>query len=421
MGLLASSNKDMFTPVGSLLKRVLTSYQDQRIRYFLLCMLVFGVTNGLYIGVLNNYLHDILGLSRVERGLLEMPRELPGLLLFLSLAVLFRSSEIRILILALLLCLFGLVGLAAFGTDRLPAVLMIVLWSWGEHLTMPTRQSIAIHSARKGREGAAMGGVSSVRTLGQVIGTYLVLPVFLFVPVGWFIGPYRLTFLIAAAFLLLAFLTTSRLRGWDRTVKREKLYFRKKYLKYYILEIFFGARKQVFITFAPYVLILNYGARTELIASLQGIWALVNIFIAPLVGRLLDRIGYKKMIMIDTSLLVLLCLTYGFAHRVFPYSTAFIIVCGVFVLDAVLFTVGIARAMYVKTIARSRDEVTSTLSAGLSINHLVSIVIAMLGGLLWQSLGIETLFSLAALFGLGSFIYSLTLPGPKNIPIAEGE
>lgn len=404
----------------SLVKRVLSSYQDQRIRYFLLGMFVFGVTNGLYIGVLNNYLHEILMLSRVERGLLELPRELPGLLLFLSLALLYRSSEIRILVLALLLCLFGLAGLASFGTNRLPAVLMIVLWSWGEHLTMPIRQSIAMHSARKGREGAAMGGVSGVGTLGQVIGTYLVLPLFLFVPAGWFIGPYRFTFLIAAVFLLFTFLAASRLRGWDRTVKRKKMYFRKKYMKYYILEIFFGARKQVFITFAPYVLILNYGARTELIASLQGIWALANIVVAPLVGRLLDRIGYKKLIMIDTALLVLLCLSYGFSHLIFSRSTAFIVVCGVFVVDAVLFSVGIARAMYVKTVAGSQEEVTSTLSAGLSINHLVSIVIAMLGGLLWETLGIEILFSLAALFGLGSFFYSLTLPEPKNLLLKEG-
>jgi predicted MFS family arabinose efflux permease len=248
-----------------------------------------------------------------------------------------------------------------------------------------------------------------------VIGTYLVLPLFLFIPSGWFIGSFRLTFLIAAAVLLLAFLATSRLRGWDRSVRREKLYFRKRYIKYYILEIFFGARKQVFITFAPYVLILNYGARTELIASLQGIWALANIIIAPLVGKLLDRFGYKRLILLDTFLLVVLCMTYGFSHRIFPGPTAFIIVCCVFVLDAVLFTVGIARAMYVKSIARSRDEVTSTLSTGLSINHLVSIVIAMLGGALWEALGIEILFSLAALFGLGSFGYALTLPRPADI------
>ena len=105
-----------------------------------------------------------------------------------------------------------------------------------------------------------------------------------------------------------------------------------------------------------------------------------------------------------------------FSHVLFSEHTAFIIVSIVFVLDAILFMVGMARAMYVKTITKSQDEVTLVLSSGLSINHAVSIVIAIAGGLLWQYLGIEGLFSIAAIFGLGAFFYSLFLPKPETLP-----
>jgi predicted MFS family arabinose efflux permease len=180
-----------------------------------------------------------------------------------------------------------------------------------------------------------------------------------------------------------------------------------------VLEAFFGARKQVFLTFAPYVLIIRYGARTELIAVLYGIWSLATIFIGPLFGKVLDRIGHRTIIILDAVILAILCLVYGFAHRVLPFDTAFVVVCVVFVLDAILFIVGMARAMYARSLSESQEEVTATLSVGISVNHVVSIIIAIAGGLLWERLGMETLFAAAALFGVGSAVFAFTIPRPR--------
>ncbi|TFG58437.1 MAG: MFS transporter, partial [Spirochaetales bacterium] len=293
----------------------------------------------------------------------------------------------------------------------------IILWSTGEHMMMPLRQSVAIHSSKPGMEGVAMGGVASAGNIGQVAGNYLV-PLLLLVFPFFIAGRtsftyFRIIFGITAVIVLAGFIFASRLVDRNEHVKRRKLYFHRKYTKYYILEVFFGARKQVFLTFAPYVLILNYGARTELMAALYGLYSAGTIILNPVLGRLLDRIGYKKVIVADTVILVVLCALYGFSHRIFSHGAAFIVICVVFVLDALLFTVGMARAMYVKSLSETPEETTATLSTGLSINHLVSIVIAILGGIIWEALGIETLFSIAALFGLGSFFFSITLPGEK--------
>lgn len=377
-------------------------------------MFIFGVSCGLYTGTLNNFLAEILVIDRFGRGVVEFLRELPGLLLFLMLALLYRIPENRIIRLAFFISLLGMAGLAFAVHARWLAVTFIVLWSTGEHLMMPVRQSISIHSARPGKEGEAMGVARSAGNIGQVIGFYLVTLVFLGFHRMEKDMIFRLIFVLGAAFTVAGLAFTLRLDRSEGHVKRQRLMFMPKYSKYYILEIFFGARKQVFMTFAPYVLILNYGADTKLIATLYGIYSLANIFMNPLMGRLVDRLGYKLVLLLDSLLLVALCLLYAFAHHLFPGVWAFRVICIVFILDAMLFSVGIARAIYVRSLSASQEELTGTLSTGISVNHLISVVIALLGGLLWKRLGVEILFSAAALFGVFSFFFTLTLPGRKS-------
>jgi predicted MFS family arabinose efflux permease len=377
-------------------------------------MFIFGVSVGLYGGVLNNFLADILSIDRFGRGVVEFLRELPGLLLFLMLALLYRIPENRIVKISFFIALLGMAGLAFATEARWMAVTLIVLWSTGEHLMMPVRQSISIHSAIPGKEGVAMGLTRSFGNIGSVLGFYMVSLIFM--GFGHFeeVMTYRIVFGLGALFTLAGLLFTLRLGKSEGHVKRQRMMLLPKYKKYYILEMFFGARKQVFMTFAPYVLILNYGASTQLIATLYGIFSLANIFMNPVMGKLVDTIGHKAVLILDSFLLILLCFLYGFAHHLFPGEWAFRVVCVVFILDAMLFSAGIARAVYVKTMSDNQEELTGTLSTGISVNHLISVIIALLGGLLWERLGMEILFSAAAIFGIASLFYTLTLPGRKK-------
>ncbi len=407
-----------------MLSKIRALYDHDHAVYFLLCMLLFGVASGLYMAVLNNYLHEILSISRMERGIIEFPRELPGLLLIFIIALMARFSELKVMGVALLCAFLGLFGLGMWGNIRFTAIIALIIFSTGEHIIMPIRNSVAMHMARKGSEGLAMGGVNSLRNIGAVVGHYTI-PLLFFILAVLFpelapLAKFRIVFISGSAVLLIGLIIASRIHETREHIERKKLVIKKKFTKYYILEMFFGARKQVFFTFAPYVLVLNYGAKTEYVAFLYGVWSFSNIFISPLMGKLLDRLGYKQIIVFDTILLTVLCLLYGFSHRLFSHSTAFIIISIVFVIDAISFIVGMARAMYVKSISVSQEEVTSTLSTGISINHLISIVIAVAGGILWHNLGIEGLFSLAAFFGAGSFVFALTLPSRQTSPFATG-
>jgi len=381
----------------------------------------FGIAIGLFYGTLNNFLAEIMLITRFERGIVEFLRELPGLSMILLLALLYRYSETRIIRVALLVSFCGMAGLFLTGSNRVLGIMFMVMWSTGEHLLMPVRQSIAIHSAHEGKEGRALGITGSFGNLGQVTGFYLVPLIFLLVkrlfpstgenPSTF---PFQAVFLASVLFLLVGLLFSARFHKSAYHLKKERLYVRKKYLRYYILEMFFGARKQVFFTFAPFVLILNYHASTEFIAILFGIYSLLNIFLNPLMGKLVDRVGYKIILICDAILLITICLLYGFSHHLFPEKMAFLVVSIVFVLNGMLFVVEMARSLYARSISSGQNELTATLSTGISINHLISILIALLGGLLWEHLGIELLFLCAAGFGLGALVFSCFLPKPVN-------
>ncbi|MDD8046683.1 MAG: MFS transporter [Verrucomicrobiota bacterium] len=391
-------------------------FSNPQVGPFLQIMVIFGIATGIQNGAFNNYLHEVLQISRMERGIIELPRELPGLLLFLIIAGLHRYAEFSIVRLAVLTSAVGMFTLSGLGAYRFPAILGIIIWSTGEHMLMPLKQSIAVHNARPGKEGLAMGSIASMANIGAAIGYYGTPLLFFLLPKIVPISNtnlFRVAFLIAALVLVWGFLLSLRMGRDERVMKRNRFLFRKKFTKYYFLEVFFGARKQVFLSFAPYVLILRYGAKTELVSFLLGIWSLSNIFLNPLFGRLLDRVQYKVIIIADTVILTFLCLIYGFAHHLFSPPVAFVVVCVVFIIDSMLFAVGMARAMYVKENSINQEEFTSTLSTGISINHLISILIAIAGGLLWERLGMEILFSVAALFGVCSFLFSCLLETPR--------
>ena len=88
-------------------------------------------------------------------------------------------------------------------------------------------------------------------------------------------------------------------------------------------------------------------------------------------------------------------------------------VCINFLLDAIISTTSLATNIYVKTLADNQDELTSTLSTGLSINHLISILAAPLGGWIWVRFGIGMLFSFAAVMAVFNSLFAMTLPKPR--------
>jgi MFS family permease len=386
---------------------------DVKIGRFLSVLALAGISYGLYRGIQDNYLAEVVKISPFERGIVEFFRETPGLLVVFILAAMYRFTEGRIFKIGIAVMMAGLLGLLISGGGKFITVLFMVLFSVGEHVIMPVRTTISLDLARPNKAGAVLGITGAIGQMGNIAGFLVVTALFfIFSRLGFErtnIAQFKIVFAAAFALITGAVLTVMALKESTLKTERRRFYFSKKFFKYYMLEVFYGARKQIFLTFAPYVLIIHYGARTSVISLLLGICAGFGIFFSPFTGRLIDRLGYKFIMVTDTLLLVVVCFFYGFAHRLFPMNIAFLVVCVNFVLDSIISLASMASNVYVQSIASSQQEMTATLSTGVSVNHLISIFIALMGGLIWSAVGIEALFFLSAVLGIINSIYAATI------------
>lgn len=224
---------------------------------------------------------------------------------------------------------------------------------------------------------------------------------------------FKTVYALAAALLVGSTLVALAMKESGQRVKRSRLYVRRKFFTFYMLEVFYGARKQIFLTFAPYVLILVYGATTTTISLLLAICALFGMLLSPAIGRIIDRLGYKVVMVADTLILMAVCLLYGFAHRLFPMHIAFYVVMVNFVLDSIISLASMASNVYVMDLSDNREELTATLTTGISVNHFISVLIALLGGFIWKVVGIEVLFTISAILGVVNSIFAATITKPK--------
>jgi len=375
---------------------------------FFISIVTFGLAYGLYKGILDNYLAEIVSMGEFDRGVTEFFRELPGLALIFVLAVLYSFSAETIYKIGAVIMLAGMAMQAVIPPTRVLATMAIFIYSLGEHIQLGMRNTLSLEYAKEGSGGAALGLQNATYQIGTLTGYLIVIGVLMFLPGN--IMTYKMFFTASAAIILIGTLGTAKMDGnsaQDRNKRR--FFFHKKYYKYYMLEVFYGARKQIFFTFGPYVLVLFYGASAKVISLLFAVSAVTSYFASPAVGRIIDRFGYKIVMVSDTLILVIVCFFYGFAHHFFPMNVAFIICCVNYVLDSVISLASMASNVYVQDLADNAEEVRATISTGVSVNHLITILIALFGGWIWKTLGVETLFVLSAILGLCNSAYAATI------------
>lgn len=382
---------------------------------FFFSILLWGIGIGCFAAAMNNFLSGVYQMDSIERGWLEFFRELPGLALVFLLALLHKVSDWKVMRLGTVISMAG-AALLLIPADKIAVVAFIMIWSLGEHLVMPIRQGIAMQVAKPGCAGQSLGFLSSVMNFGSVAGSLLVAVIF-YAGTVWFskseVFLFNVLWGVIIVLMIASIISTFSKDAPQVPSKRPRLYFNRKFSKFYALELFYGARKQIFLTFAPYVLIREYGLSTANMAFLLGVCAFINVFAAPAIGKLTDKWGYRNTMIWDTVILFFVCLLYGYAGDLFAVQTAFWVVCLNFVLDAVLSTTSLATNIYVRSLADSQDELTSTLSTGISINHLIAIISAPVGGWLWVKFGIGCLFAFSAVMAIANTLFAMTIPKPE--------
>lgn len=358
---------------------------------FLLASAALGITQSIDTSFFNNFLNDSYHLTITQRTFLEIPREFPGFAVVFVTGLLFAFGDVRTAAVANLLGGLGALGLAFWSPEYLPMIGWLTVYSMGQHLFMPMSNSIGMNLAVDGHMGRRLGQINSVNTAVFLVTSLATAFLFRFIKIDYHLA---FSFSAGAFFLAAVLILCMTPHSGKRVGKRFVL--RKEYNVFYGLNILYGARKQIFITFGPWVLIKVFGQGVATFAILSFIIAGVGIVFKPLIGHLIDTVGERFILAGEAVSLIFICLGYAFTEGLLANlglgQITLYIICALFVLDQMLASVSMARATYLKKIALSDEDVSPTLSMGMTIDHMVSMFVPWLGGFVWTVMGYEYVF-----------------------------
>jgi predicted MFS family arabinose efflux permease len=373
-------------------------------RLFIAATFVFGFSQSIVDSTFNNFLNETFLISNLQRGLLEFPRELPGLLVVFVSAILFFLCSRRQAFLANILCAIGILFIGFYSPTFSIMLIWLFIFSVGQHLFLPLNQSIGMELATEGKTGKRLGQFSAVANVAMIIGSFAIFIGFKFLNLD-----FKMSYVVA----FLGFFTVATLiflMKKDKPVSaRMKFQLRKEYKLYYWLSILYGTRKQIFLTFAPWVLVTVFKQKTQVLATLLAVGGVIGIFFKPMLGKAIDKLGERVILTSEAVMLVFVCIGYGFAREIFTETAAMFIAFTCYILDQLLMSVGMARATYLQKIAVKPEDVTQTLTMGVSIDHIFSIGIAVSGGFIWLKLGYQYVFLLGAIIAVINFFSALRI------------
>lgn len=364
---------------------------DRDFTLFLIVGIFSGIANGINGPIFNNFLSDVYKLSAEARGAVEIPRELPGVFIMVVLGLFSFIGDIRMAAAGMLAAALGMLGLGMFSPTYATMLVWMMMLSLGTHIFMPLAPGIGMNLSQKEQYGVRLGRFNAYGLAATIIGYAIVWFGF-----KYFKLTYQSAFVIAAVFFVFAAFFLGLMKSKKPETKKAKFVFRKKYILFYCLSIVNGARKQIFLTFAPWVLIQVFHLDPPVFALLGVIISVAGIMTRTLVGNAIDIKGEKFVLTAEAAILIVICMGYSFAADFVPAGIAVVVVAICYIIDNSLTAVGMARSTYVKKIAVDSEDVTPTLSAGTSFDHVIAMSIPFFGGLLWASAGYKYVFIVAA-------------------------
>jgi predicted MFS family arabinose efflux permease len=346
--------------------------------FVLLAAAIFllSLGSGLQNGISTNFMKE-LGLSGSQVLLQAGIREIPGLgLMFLAALVMHLPLTWRGVASLLIMGVGYALYASVHSWTSLVAVSLTA--SLGFHLWMPLNSSLALGLASKENSGKVLGTLASVGALAGMAGIGSILLFSRWFSLRMFVG-------IAGVLIIAAALVLSRLpKNIGGTKKAQpRLLFKRRYWLYYVLLLFEGSRTQVFSAFNIMVLVYNYGLSAIQISVLLLASSLVNFVLAPRIGRLLDVAGERMTLTTGYVALALCFVGYATIRNVWFLGAMVISI-------NLLVTLSMGLSTYVNRIAPP-EELTPTLSTGVSINHISSVGMSFLAGALLPIVGYQVL------------------------------
>ena len=368
-----------------------------------------------WTALINNFAVEQANFSGREIGILQSLREVPGFLSFLVVYLLLFFREQRLCLMTL-----GLLGIGTAMTGFYPHVLGLyittVIASIGFHYYETCNQSLAMQWLDKQTAPAMLGRIYGVASMAQVATLVLIFAVVLMITPGFDIMAvingdslpsslvsYQGMYLgFGMVTLLLAVIGLSCFPDFSiSNPQHKKIIIRSRYWLYYALIFMSGARRQIFVVFAGFLMVEKFGYTIGQIAFLFLINAVMNIWLAPQVGKLINHIGERRSLIIEYVGLIGVFTAYAFVNNATFAAVLYLI-------DHLFFAMAIAIKTYFQKIADPADF-AGTSSVAFTINHIVAVFLPAVFGIIW-------LYSPPMVFIIGAVLAGISLLLAFNVP-----
>ena len=355
-----------------------------------------------WMALLNNFVVERAAFTGKEIGILQSIREIPGFLAFTTVFVLLLIREQIFAYISLAVLGIG-VALSGYFPSEAGLYLTTFVMSVGFHYYETVKQSLSLQWLSIDEAPAVLGKLIAVSSAAS-----LVVYSFLWLGQGYLSLSYETIYFLAggSCFILTIFMWLGFPTFTSVIPQRKHLLLRKRYWLYYALTFMGGARRQIFMVFAGFLMVEKFGYSVSDIAALFIINHLFNWAFASRIGVLVGRIGERRALTFEYCGLFCVFTAYAFVDSA-AWAGA------LYVVDHLFFSLAIAIKTYFQKIADPAD-MASTAGVAFTINHIAAVFIPVLFGLVW-------LVSPMLVFLMGSVMALISLLLARNIPMRPCE
>jgi predicted MFS family arabinose efflux permease len=325
--------------------------------------------------LLNNFVVEMAGFTGKEIGWLHTVREIPGLLAVLVIMILWVMRE-QVLALVMLALLGAATAVTAWFPSFTGILVMTMLSSIGFHYFETVNQSLQLQWVDKARAPRVLGRIvavgagASLAAYGAIVALWDVLGL-----------DYNKVYLasggMTVAIVVFAALAYPQFQAHH--VQHRHMVLRRRYWLYYALQLMAGARRQIFVVFAGFMMVEKFGMHVSEMTLLLLINYLINMAVAPVMGRALGRYGERKVMGFEYIGLTLVFLAYG---GLYWFGWGLMVASALYILDQLFFALSFSLKTYFQKIADPQD-MAPTAAVAFTINHIAAVFLPAALGYLW--------------------------------------
>jgi len=356
-----------------------------------------GISWAVWLNLLNNFAIEEISFTGAEMGILQSLREIPGFLAFTVIFVLAFVKEQKLAYLSLAMLGVGVL-ITGLVEANMTFYLATIIMSIGFHYFETINGSLTLQWVDKDKTAEFLGRVIATRSAASIIAFS-----FIWILFQQFQMSYLFLYAIGGgvSVVLVLFCWQHFPLFPEKVTQTKKIILRKRYWLYYALQFMSGARRQIFVVFAGFLMVEKFNFTVAEISLLLIANAAINVVFAPKIGRLIQRFGERKSLIFEYVGLSLI-----FAGYAFVESSTFAVF--LYIADHLLFSIAIALKTYFQKIADPAD-IASSAGVSFTINHIAAVFIPVLFGLVW-------LYSPSLVFLAGSGMAIISLLLAFNMP-----